>query len=978
MIRKVIPKYLLCILVSTFAFLQILDGQSTFMVLSFKGLSSSILNNVFIILVSLIFGYKYSSRKIKPVNVFVYWILAVITLMIVYLAYWIRYPQNMNVWQLLHIFFPVLTSSSTMLTGILCCVLVQLYLYDMQARLTAKQNTLLLILLILLGFIFSVGKYPFNKSIYGLYLILFFAWGMFLAKTRTSRKFRISLTISAIISLLVMILGVYGFYAIYWYQRLERGKVVDWNYQLLSNITSPLVFIVTITLFLISEKAIKKLSVNNLIIFIPVIIFAQAKNDTFFLVRSFLPDHLNFIFSIVILLILDYGITFFYRRFILNFRSVKKILSNNDDLLKFLSRFCHQLFNWIQKNKVALLTWVWLLILSFSSYLIVSDHLKISVLNNTSCNAITFLLAQETGTIVLTAIFLYVVFMLVYLIHTRYWFSIILVSLLTIFWSIANKIKLNIRGDAIFPDDLNEVINVKTLIPMIDQKMILASEIVILLVIILDVFLEIKHPIKLIVSWKKKLILGLLSILVLITPLHFNHKGTVIYYISRSFGNKSSFNNSKQDLQLHGPVLTFLDYIDQVHVMNEPKGYTKDRIDRINSRYRKVAQEINRQRKNKLNKQTIVFNLSESFVDPYTFPEMKFKPGFVNPIKYIQSLKYTSTYGTMLSDGYGGGTGDMEWASLTGLSMGIFKTPVIPFVQIVPKHQFYPTIGMDFNYSSAIHPFNGTYYSRIEDYQRFKFNKFIYNGSKYPVIDQHKIDKSPYNSDFTAYSNGLKQIKDYPQGQFMNIITIQNHMPYNNWYSKNNYANLFSSKLLDEADKQQMATYIKGLNYTDKAVKKFINQIDKINKPITFVFYGDHYPKIIAQNYVAKYPIKMHSTRYFIYANKYAREHGVKSKLTDRTSFVSASNFIAMTLAQTNSKVTPYQALLTRIWQELPTITVNYKGKKNPELINQSGRKVSSNKLNKKQRLLLRDYKLIQYDMTDGSAYSLRTEGFYK
>ncbi len=120
---------------------------------------------------------------------------------------------------------------------------------------------------------------------------------------------------------------------------------------------------------------------------------------------------------------------------------------------------------------------------------------------------------------------------------------------------------------------------------------------------------------------------------------------------------------------------------------------------------------------------------------------MKFKPGFVNPIKYIQSLKYTSTYGTMLSDGYGGGTGDMEWASLTGLSMGIFKTPVIPFVQIVPKHQFYPTIGMDFNYSSAIHPFNGTYYSRIEDYQRFKFNKFIYNGSKYPVIDQHKIDK---------------------------------------------------------------------------------------------------------------------------------------------------------------------------------------------------------------------------------------------
>lgn len=976
--RKVIPKYLLWMLVSIFAFLQILGGQSNFMVLSFKGLSASILNNVFIILISLILGYKYSGKKIKPVNVFIYWILAVITLMIVCLAYWIRYPQNMNIWQLLHIFFPVLTSSSAMLTGLLCCILVQPYLYDLQARLSEKQNTLLLIALTLLGFTISVGKYPFDKSIYGLYLILFFAWGMFLAKTHTSRKLRISLIVSTIILLLVMVLGVYGFYAIYWYQRLERGKIVDWNYQLLSNMTSPLLFIVTITLFLVSEKAIKKLSVNELIIFIPVIIFVQAKNDTFFLVRSFLPDHLNVIFSIVILLILDYGITFFYRRFILTFRSVKKLLSDNDDLLEFLSRFCHQLFNWIQKNKVALLTLIWLLILSFSSYLIVSDHLKISVLNNISCNAITFLLAQESGTIVLTAIFLYVVFMLVYLIFTRYWSSIILVSLLTIFWSIANRVKLSMRGDAIFPDDLNEVINVKTLIPMIGQKLILVSGIVILFVIVVDVFLEIKYPIKLTISWKKKVILSFLSILVLVTPLGFNHKGNTIYYISRSFGNKPSFNNSKQDLQLHGPVLAFLDYIDQVHVMNEPKGYSKDSIDQINAKYQKVAQEINRQRKNELSKQTIVFNLSESFVDPYTFPEMHFKPGFVNPIKYIQSLKHTSTYGTMLSDGYGGGTGDMEWESLTGLSMGMFQAPIIPFVQIVPKHDFYPTIGMNFKYSSALHPFNGTYYSRIEDYKKFKFNKFVYIGSKYPIIDQQKIDKAPYNSDFTAYSNGLKQIKDYPNGQFMNIISIQNHMPYNNWYSKNNYIDTFDSKLLDQTDKQQMVTYIKGLSYTDQAVRQFISKINKINKPITFVFYGDHYPKIIAQNYVSKYPVKMHSTRYFIYANKYARKHGVKSKLTNKTTFVSASNFIAMTLAQTNSKVSPYQALLTKIWRELPTITVNYKGKKNPELIDQSGHKVSIKRLTKKQKNLLKDYKLIQYDMTDGNAYSLKVKGFYK
>lgn len=975
--RKVISKYFLWIFLSILAFVQILGRQFSFMQLSIKGLSASILNNIFIIFIALLFGYKYGKEKIQPAKVFVYWLLAVITLLIVYLCFWIRYPEDMIIWQVLHIFFPVLSGSSPVLTGLLCFILLQPYLYDMQIKLTKRQNLILLISLTILGFAISAGKFSLSKSIYGLYLILFFAWGMFLTRIHISKKICISLVILTIISLITMFIGVYSFYAIYWYQRLNQGKLVNWNYQFLTNITSPLVFFVAITLFLVLKEVVKKISINDLVIFIPVIIFIQTKNGDFYLIKSFLPDHINLIISIIILLALDFLITYIYQKLILNLKSIQEIINNKDNLLEQTENLSNKLFKWFAKNKVAILTFIWFIILSFGSYLIVSDHLKISLLNNTNRNAITFLLARKFGTMVLTAILLNAVFIIVYVISTRYWSSVILISLLTIIWSIANKVKLDMRGDAIFPDDLNEVINFKTLIPMINQRLILISGIAILFMIIVDIFLEIQYPVKLVASRKRKLILTILSIIILLSPLRFNHKNNAVYYISRSFGNKPSFNNSKQDLQLHGPILAFLDYIDQTHVMNEPKDYSLRSIEQINKKYKKIARNINQSRKNKLSDQTIIFNLSESFADPYTFPEIKFKSNFINPIKYIRSLRQDATYGTMLSDGYGGGTGDMEWESLTGLSMGIFKTPIIPFVQIVPKHKFYPTIGMNFKYSSAIHPFNGTYYSRIEDYSKFKFNKFVYIGSKYPVIDQYKIDKSPYNSDFTAYSNGLRQIKNYSNGQFMNIITIQNHMPYNNWYSNNNYINSFDGKLFDESARQQMATYLKGLSYTDQAIKKFINSINKINKPITFVFYGDHYPKIIAQNYVAKYPIKMHSTRYFIYANKYARKHGVTRKLTNKTTFVSASNFIPITLAQTNSKVSPYQALLTKIWQELPTITVNYKGNKNPELINQFGHKISSKKLSKKQKVLLNDYKLIQYDMTDGKAYSLKLKKFY-
>ena len=219
--------------------------------------------------------------------------------------------------------------------------------------------------------------------------------------------------------------------------------------------------------------------------------------------------------------------------------------------------------------------------------------------------------------------------------------------------------------------------------------------------------------------------------------------------------------------------------------MNKPTNYSKSTIQHLNEKYSKIANEINKTRKNTLKNQTIVYNLSESFVDPYTFPTVKIDPKVPNPVKFIQSMAKRSTYGSMLSAGYGGGTANM-----------------------------------------AVHPFIGTYYSRVEDYKRFKFNKFVYLGSKYKIIDQKKLGKSTYNSDYTTYANGLKQINSMKGGQFINLISIQNHMPYNNWYPNNEYMGKVSGELFNTAAiREQMATYMKGVQYTDKAVNLSVRLI---------------------------------------------------------------------------------------------------------------------------------------------------------
>ena len=936
-----------------------------------------------IVLVPMVFGAVYSKKKVHPAEAFRFWLLAVVTLVLFYLVYFFKSPGSFNMWKLWGVFFPVLTSTSVILSGLIFSILVQPYLLELQSKLTDKQNFLLLSTLTVVGFATSAGTMLFNFSIYGLYLILYFAWGMFLARTKiTSKVFNWSI-VAGIISFLVVFIGVPGFNGVYWYQLLSGRSVGTWNRFFLSNPSSPFIVVMVLAIFLIFKKVIVSFTNVEMRFFIPVIIFMQAPIATSFM-NSFRftgSAGFNKLLMIVIMVIVSILLAMLYNKYLFRikpFRRTLIFLTSHDNLAEIIVAAWEGFKNWVIKNHVNLLTWGWFYILSFVSFLIESDNLRIQITTATDINAVIFLLGTRFFANILTTIFLDAMFSIFYFVTTRYWTSTILVSVITIGWAIANKVKLNLRGEPIYPSELSEATNMKTLIPMVGEQLLVVILIALVVIIALTIFLEIKFPIKKKGSWKRRGIWALLSLCLFITPIWFNHDGTIIYHINHGFDNKQSFRNPERDIQINGPILNFLNYID-LQIMNKPENYSKATIDHLNEKYSKIAAEINKTRKNNIKNQTVVFNLSESFVDPYTFPTIKFDKGVPNPVKFIQSMQKRATYGNMLSAGYGGGTANMEWETLTGLNMGMFRSTLTPYVQVVPRYKYYPTIGMNFDYKSAVHPFIGTYYSRIEDYKRFKFNKFAYLGSKYKIIDQKKLGKSNYNSDFTAYANGLKQINDQKGGQFINLISIQNHMPYNDWYPHNEYMGKISGELFNSgAVQQQMATYVKGVQYTDQAVKKFIGQIDKINKPITIVFYGDHYPSILSQSYTAKYPVQMHSTRYFIYSNKYAREHGAKAKLTKNANYVNTSDFIAMMLEQTNSKVTPYQALLTEVHEKLPAITINFEGDKGFELINQKGQKVDPKTLTSEQRALLSDYEAVQYDMTAGDAYGLSAKGFYK
>src|SRR5699024_2695751 len=109
----------------------------------------------------------------------------------------------------------------------------------------------------------------------------------------------------------------------------------------------------------------------------------------------------------------------------------------------------------------------------------------------------------------------------------------------------ANGIKMSLREEPVYPTEIGEIVNWKTLIPMMGTNNLIYILIGLAVLIVLIVFLEKKFPINLKrkkSSWIKLVI----SLLVLITPLWFNDENSPIYYISKGFDNSPNFRSEER------------------------------------------------------------------------------------------------------------------------------------------------------------------------------------------------------------------------------------------------------------------------------------------------------------------------------------------------------------------------------------------------------------------------------------------------
>lgn len=134
--------------------------------------------------------------------------------------------------------------------------------------------------------------------------------------------------------------------------------------------------------------------------------------------------------------------------------------------------------------------------------------------------------------------------------------------------------------------------------------------------------------------------------------------------------------------------------------------------------------------------------------------------------------------------------------------------------------------------SLGYHPYESSMYSRATNYKKFGFSHFYTLTGPDVIKYQDKIDESPYVSDKSSYDSALEGIKSGKTNKFIQIITMQNHMPYHEWYENNDYtAESTTGTPLGDDEQQSIETYQKGVEITDQATQEFLNELDALDNP---------------------------------------------------------------------------------------------------------------------------------------------------
>lgn len=390
-----------------------------------------------------------------------------------------------------------------------------------------------------------------------------------------------------------------------------------------------------------------------------------------------------------------------------------------------------------------------------------------------------------------------------------------------------------------------------------------------------------------------------------------------------------------------------------ITAMKEPGGYGRETMSLLSERYAQRAAQINAGRQGSIEDFNVVFVLSESFTDP------SWLDGFTlaeNPIPATQQIMSETLAGQMYAHSYGGGTSTMEFESLTGQSVGLFRPQVTsPYQMFVTDRPGYPSAVGAFaelgHHTTAIHAYNLHLYKRPQVYRTFGFDVVV---NDVAMQSQTRLENSRFISDEASFAEVLHHLDRRDGPAFIHLATMQNHGPHHDSYTDPIEVHF------DNPDKaKEIGHYARGLAHSDAAMTDFLGALQERERPTIVVFYGDHHPGIYGDTIVAgNKRDALLRTPFFVWNSQ--------SNEAQLVPAIGPAMFLPLVYEAADARVPPYVALLDDVRRSIPVI-------QHGRALNADGEPVDPSQLDEPARALIDDLRLVQYDFSVGERYAVDT-----
>ncbi|PGU57321.1 LTA synthase family protein [Bacillus cereus] len=559
---------------------------------------------------------------------------------------------------------------------------------------------------------------------------------------------------------------------------------------------------------------------------------------------------------------------------------------------------------------------------------------------------------------ILSFVVIYAIYILVYNLIGKVFLSMVLTSCTLVILCIVNYLKLIFRGDPLYPSDFTQITHMQSVIPMVMDYFSWSYIFVIIVSIVACIVAGIYmrryiQNVKIHLGIRALLVVG--SIFVLYA--YGNFANTFMNKVFQKSGVDFVLWNQNENYASNGFVLGFISNLDTT-VMEKPKNYSKENMLQIaNDIKKQYSGNIGNQKKKE--KPNIIFVMSESFWDPTKVTNLSFSE---DPVPNLHHYIENFPGGQTISPTFGGNTANVEFEALTSYSMSLLKPGSIPYQQVITNKKEIPSIPTALKkegyYTSAIHSFGRTFFKRDDVYKVLGFDKF----NAEDTMENVDID-GDYISDLAMSKEIIAELEKQKQPTFIHAVTMQNHFPFTEDRFGENLIEI--SGLENEESKGELETYTEGLRRSDEALQYLIEQLDNLDRPTLLVFFGDHLPSLgtnksfykengyITNEKTPSERLAMAQTPLLMYANF--------DMPNDNLGLVSPIHFSNLIFDYAGLNKSLFYQFLSELYKEIPVLRDELKVDKNGEVIND---------LTKKQKEMLGQYKMLQYDLLVGNQYS--------